>query len=108
MIAPPPAETEANEDDEKNEEENEEKENENENEGEDDDEDESDEEDFNPDAEEEEDDDEDGYRAVAAFAPGQKVDVDGKRLVLLESAHRARDVQRRRSLQRDVRLRLRL
>ena len=78
MIAPPPAETEANEDDEKNEEENEEKENENENEGEDDDEDESDEEDFNPDAEEEEDDDEDGYRAVAAFAPGQKVDVDGK------------------------------
>ena len=78
MIAPPPAETEANEDDEKNEEENEEKENENENEGEDDDEDESDEEDFNPDAEEEDDDDEDGYRAVAAFAPGQKVDVDGK------------------------------
>lgn len=78
MIAPPPAETEANEDGEKNEEENEEKENENENEGEDDDEDESDEEDFNPDAEEEEDEDEDRYRAVAAFAPGQKVDVDGK------------------------------
>jgi len=80
LIAPPPAETEANEDGEKNEEENEEKENENENEneGEDDDEDESDEEDFNPDAEEEEDEDEDRYRAVAAFAPGQKVDVDGK------------------------------
>lgn len=78
MIAPPPAETEANEDDEKNDEENEEKENETRNEGEDDDEDESDEEDFNPDAEEEEDDDEDGYRAVAALVPGQKVDVDGK------------------------------
>ena len=79
MIAPPPAETEeANEDEEKNENGNEENENENENEGEEDEEDESDEEDFNPDAEEEEDEEEEGYRTVGAFAPGQKVDVDGK------------------------------
>ena len=81
MIAPPPAETEeANEDKEKNEKGNEENENEDENEGEgeEDEEDESDEEDFNPDAEEEEDEEEDGYRTVGAFAPGQKVDVDGK------------------------------